>query len=72
MGPQAKLFQQLRKCGYRGRVVMIHRLQDLQEDIESQHREGLLEEAFFRERLAEFVFRPPESLSAPRSLILVA
>ncbi len=69
---KAKLFQQLEERGYRGRVVTIQRLHDLQEEIETRYREGLLNEAFFRKHLTGFVFSPPESLPEARSLIVVA
>ena len=68
----AKLFQQLEERGYRGRVVTIQRLHDLQEEIETRYREGLLDETFFRKRLTQFVFSPPESLPEAQSLIVVA
>lgn len=64
--------QPLEQRGYRERVVSVHRLHDLQEEIETRHREGLLEETFFRKWLTGFVFSPPESLPEARSLIVVA
>jgi epoxyqueuosine reductase len=51
---------------------MTERLGDLQEDIESLHREGLLDEAFYHKHLTGFAFRPPESLPEAQSLIVVA
>jgi len=69
---KARLFQQLRKRGFRGRVAKIGRLADLQEDIESRYREGLLDETLYRRNLAAFVFSPPESLAEAASLIVVA
>ncbi len=68
----AKLLQPLEERRYRGRVVSIERLHELQEEIETRHREGLLDEMFFRKYLADFVFNPPESLPEARSLIVVA
>jgi epoxyqueuosine reductase len=53
-------------------VVSIRRLHDLQEGIETHHRQGLLDETFFRKCLTGFVFSPPESLPEVRSLIVVA
>jgi epoxyqueuosine reductase len=69
---KAKLVQQLEARGYQGRVVTIQRLHDLQAEIETRYREGLLDETFFRKRLTQFVFSPPESLPEARSLIVVA
>lgn len=51
---------------------MVERLGDLQEDIESLHREGLLDEGFHRKHLTRFAFSPPESLPEAQSLIVVA
>jgi epoxyqueuosine reductase len=53
-------------------VVSIQRLHDLQEEIETHHRQGLLDETLFRRYLSGFVFSPPDSLPAARSLIVVA
>jgi epoxyqueuosine reductase len=62
----------LEELGYGVRVVSIGRLGDLQEDIETRHREKQFDEAFYRKWLAEFVFSPPERLPKIRSLIVVA
>jgi epoxyqueuosine reductase len=69
---KARLFQQLEERGYRGCIVAIQHLRDLQKEIETRYQEGLLDEAFFRQRLTGFVFSPPESLPEARSLIVVA
>jgi epoxyqueuosine reductase len=69
---KAKPFQQLEERGYRGRAVSIEHLHDLRATIERLYREGLLDEAFFRQRLTDFVFSPPDSLPEARSLIVVA
>lgn len=68
----AKRLQPLEERGYRGRVVSVHRLHELQEGIETWHREGLLDEMFFRKCLTGFVFSLPDSLPEARSLIVVA
>jgi len=65
------LFFQLNERGYQGRVVPIHHLQDLREEIEGRHEQGLLNDEFYQERLSRFDFRPPEN-SAGTSLIIVA
>ena len=67
-----KLLQPLEQRGYRGRVVSAHRLHDLQEGIETHHRQGLLDETFFQKHLTGFVFSPSDSLPEARSLIVVA
>jgi epoxyqueuosine reductase len=53
-------------------VVSIAHLHELQEEIETRHKQGLLDETFFRRYLSGFVFSPPDSLPAARSLIVVA
>ncbi len=53
-------------------MVSIQRLPDLQEGIEAHHRQGLLDEALFRNYLSDFVFSPPDSLPEARSLTVVA
>jgi epoxyqueuosine reductase len=68
----AELLKKLEGTGRQGRVVTIQRLHDLQEDIESQHRAGLLDEAFSQKYLPQFVYTPPESLPEATSLIVVA
>jgi epoxyqueuosine reductase len=66
------LLQQLEERGYRGRIVAIQRVHDLQEEIETRHKEGLLNETFFRKRLTGFIFDPSKSLPEAQSLIVVA
>lgn len=66
------LLLQLEGQGYRGRIVSIQHLRDLQEEIEGRHRQGLFCEEFYQERLAWFKFSPPDSLLEAKSLIVVA
>jgi epoxyqueuosine reductase len=66
------LLRQLDEKGCKGRVVPIHRLRDLQEEIEGRHRQELFDEEFYQERLAGFEFNPPDDLLEARSLIVVA
>jgi epoxyqueuosine reductase len=66
------LLRQLDDRGCKGRVVPIHHLRDLQEEIEGRHRQELFDEEFYQERLAGFKFDPPGDLPDARSLIVVA
>jgi epoxyqueuosine reductase len=66
------LLRQLDNRGWKGRVVPIHHLRDLQEEIEGRHRQELFDEEFYQERLAGFEFNPPDDLPEARSLIVVA
>lgn len=67
-----ELFNELEGQGYKGRIVSIQHLRDLQEEIEGRHRQGLLDGEFYQERLAVFSFNPPDSLPRAKSLIVVA
>jgi len=67
-----ELFSQLAEQGYKGRIVSIQHLDDLQEEIESHYRQGFFDEEFYQESLTSFTFSPPDSLPEARSLIVVA
>jgi len=67
-----ELLLNLTERGYRGCIVPIQRLPDLQEEIEGRHRQGSFYEEFYHERLACFDFGIPESLPEATSLIVVA
>ncbi len=67
-----KLFSQLEELGYKGHIVSIERVHDLQEKIEGGYRLGLFDGEFYQERLAWFDFRLPDSLLEAESLIVVA
>jgi epoxyqueuosine reductase len=66
------LLDHLSAQGFHGRILPIHRLDDLREGIEGPHRQGLLDEAFYQERLTVFQFGPPADLAGARSIIIVA
>jgi epoxyqueuosine reductase len=66
-----ELIQKLETRGYRAGVVCIKHLPQLREEIEDRYRQGLLDGAFYEERLTGFALTPPESLSRARSLIVV-
>jgi epoxyqueuosine reductase len=67
-----ELFSQLEERGYKGRIVAIQHLRDLQEGIEERYRQGLFDEEFYQEWLTQFVFSPPDSLPEASSMIVVA
>jgi len=67
-----ELFHQLEEWGYKGRVVSIQHLGDLQEEIEGRYKQGLFDEEFYQEWLTGFAFSPPDSLPEARSMIVVA
>lgn len=67
-----ELFSQLTEWGYKGRIVSIQHLGDLQEEIKGHYRQGLFDEEFYQEWLTRFAFSPPASLPEARSMIVVA
>jgi len=67
-----ELFSQLQERGYKGRIVSIQHLGDLQEEIEGRYGEGLFDQELYQTYLAAFAFRPPDSLPEARSIIVVA
>jgi epoxyqueuosine reductase len=69
---QEKFFDALRTCGHKGRVVSIHRLADLKEEIESRHQQGLFDKDFYKERLSHFDFNPPAGMPEAKSIIVIA
>jgi epoxyqueuosine reductase len=66
------LLERLTECGYRGGLVSIRHLPELQEEIEGRYRQGLLDPELHRTYLASYDFRPPQSLPAAHSVIVVA
>jgi epoxyqueuosine reductase len=69
---QAELIQHLEQAGYQARIVSTRRLADLRAGIAAPHKGGLLDPAFYEQRLATFTFQSLEALSEARSLIVVA
>jgi len=67
-----EVLSRLVEHGCEGRVTSIHHLRDLREEINGRYRKGQFNEEFYRERLANFDFRVPDSLPEARSIITVA
>jgi epoxyqueuosine reductase len=67
-----KLFTMIEERGWKGRIVPISRLSDLQEAISGRYELGLLDEALYREQLGFFSFDPPADLPGARSIMIVA
>jgi hypothetical protein len=51
------LFLDLARRGYKGRIVSVQHLQDLQEEIEGHRRRGLFDEMLYQEYLSWFEFK---------------
>jgi epoxyqueuosine reductase len=67
-----KLTDMIEARGWRIRVVPVERLKDLREAIRGRHDQGLLDEAFYQERLSFFSFDLPADLPGVRSLVIMA
>jgi epoxyqueuosine reductase len=66
------LNERFEERGLKGRVVSSRHLQDLQNEIESHHTQGLFDEEFYQEGLSFFSFLPPDDFPSAESLIVVA
>jgi epoxyqueuosine reductase len=66
------VMEQLNERQYKGQMISINRLGDLQETFEAQHRPGLLDQDLFDSYLSSFVFAPPDELRSAQSIIVVA
>jgi len=66
------IWTHLEDHGYKGQIVSIHHLQEIQRDVEGRYRQGLLDNGFYRERLSFFKFKIPKDLPATSSIIIVA
>lgn len=62
----------LRKEGYQARFVSIHRLADLQNEIESRQVQGMFDTEFYEERLTRFEFHPPTDIPEAQSILVLA
>ncbi len=67
-----EVLSRIAECGYRGRIVSIRRLHELQEEIEGRNVQGQFDKGYFKDCLAWFDFRVPDSLKEAKSIIVVA
>lgn len=66
------LCEELAHSGYRCKIISSTHIDDLQAEIENQHRHGRFDEEFYREELTGFDFKIAASLAGAASLIIVA
>ncbi len=66
------LHESLEKQGFKGKIVSIAHLKELQKDIETHHKKGLLDKELYDAYLASFDFECQRSLTGARSLIIVS
>lgn len=69
---EKSLIHNIEKRGWQGRIISIKHLQDLQDEIRRLHKQGLLDEEFYQERLTQFNFGIPNTLPGTKSLIVIA
>ncbi len=58
--------------GWKGRIVPISHLGDMQREICDRYASGLIDERLYRDQLSWFSFEPPEGLPDASSIIVVA
>ncbi|MBW2408875.1 MAG: epoxyqueuosine reductase [Deltaproteobacteria bacterium] len=68
----ATLSGELTQRGYRAKIIPSDHIHDLQEEIESQHRQGFFNEEFYTEELGGFDFKIDDGFTESNSLIIVA
>ncbi len=66
------LISALEPEGYRGKIISVDHLSDLNDDIDTLHRQGLFDEEFFNEELSGFDYTIPDGISRAKSLIIAA
>ena len=66
------ILRELEKQGFRARTVSISHLAELKEAIDKRYNKCEFSEEFYRERLTDFHFEPPESLAGARTIIIAA
>ncbi len=66
------LYEHLEKAGYRGKIVSIGHIRELEKEIMTRYQKGLLDPDVYDEYLASFDFACHDKLSDARSLIIVA
>ncbi len=67
-----ELFAQLHQRGYPARQVAVEHVREMQAEFEERHRQGLFDEEFYQECLAELSFDLPAELPGARSLVIAA
>jgi len=68
----SKIYKKFKSKGMAGRIVSIHHLLQLKEEIENKRLDRLLDEDFYQECLSFFDFSPPASLAGAKSIIIVS
>jgi epoxyqueuosine reductase len=69
---EEEVLSHLAEHGYRGRIVSVQHLRDLQEELEGRNIQGQFDKEFYQHCLMKFDFRVPDSLLQAKSMIVVA
>jgi epoxyqueuosine reductase len=64
--------EDLANQGYQCKIISGDHIHDLQEEINTQYRQGFFDEAFYKEELAGFDFNMADGFAGSKSLIIVA
>ena len=72
VGFAEKLVASLGERGYQARIVSVSHSHQLKKEIESLRNHALLDNKFFKDRLARFDFQIPRNLPEAKSIIVVA
>jgi epoxyqueuosine reductase len=64
--------QDLEGSGFKSSVVSVRRVEELRLGLEDLRDKGVLNEEFYKERIAAYSFRPPADLPKAKSVILTA
>ncbi|MCJ7498548.1 MAG: hypothetical protein MUO78_10535, partial [candidate division Zixibacteria bacterium] len=58
--------------GYKGRIVSIQHLRDLQDEIENRYSHGQFDEGFYQECLNHFKYNSVWGLTEAKSIIVIS
>jgi epoxyqueuosine reductase len=67
----SSVYEALEKKGFKGKIVSIKHIDELQTEIETHYQKGYLDEKLYDDYLANFDFRLTDSFPEARSLIIV-
>jgi len=67
-----EVLSRIAEHGYRGRIVSICHLSELREEIEARNVQGQFDKGYYKDCVAWFDFRVPDSLKEAKSIIVVA
>lgn len=66
------VYSELEQKGYKGRVVSIQHINDLEKEIGAHYNEGVIDKALYHEYLADFKFEIPADFPTASSLIITS